>query len=61
MGYAIVDLVEQYKLSMVYSDKGDVWHVISPFVDKDTPRFSATNAVLRLAVAEVILEIRNAE
>lgn len=61
MGYANIELIEKYNLSIVKGSVDDVWYVISPFVDKDTPRVSATNKVLRLAIAEVILEIRNKE
>lgn len=57
MGYANIELIEHHKLSVIYSDKGDVWHVISPFVDKDTPRFSATDKVLRVAIAAVMVKI----
>lgn len=58
MGYATVELIEQYKLSVVYGITGGVWYVISPFVDKNTPRISATNPVLKIAIAEVVVKLK---
>lgn len=57
MGYANIELIEQYNLSIIKGSVDDVWYVISPFVDAKTPRISATNKVLRLAIAEVVTQL----
>ena len=55
----ISDLIVNHKLSVVHSAIEDpeveqMWHVVSPFINKDTARFSASNADLNMAVSEVV-------
>lgn len=63
MGYANIELIEKHALSVIYSDRADVWHVISPFNNSDpqAKRISSTNSVLRLAIAEVVIQIEDLE
>jgi len=60
----ISDLIQAHKLSVIHASLEEpeveqVWHVISPFVNKDTPRFSASNEDLKLAVWDVVRMIES--
>lgn len=61
MDYTNVELIEKHKLSVVFSDKGDVWHVVSQFIGETIPRISASNAVLRIAIEEVVSKLNEKE
>lgn len=55
----ISDMVKEYKLSIIFGGIEEpalppVWHVISPLINKDTPRFSATNEDLTIAIYDVV-------
>lgn len=52
----IIDDIIDFELSVVKSADGKVWYVISKFVP-DTIRFTATNASLAEAVADVVKQV----
>ncbi len=55
----ISDMIKEYKLSIIFGGIEEpalppVWHVISPLINKDAPRFSATSRDLTSAIYDVV-------
>jgi len=52
-------MIKEYKLSVIFGGMEEpplppVWHVISPFIRDNLPRFSASNEDLEAAIYDVV-------